>query len=364
VTIQQTTPQPARHPDPTAKATKLAHLIFERPDLDRAAGFLRDFGFAIVEHTGDRILARAADSSPYCYRVHRAQRSRFVGLAFLVGGRAELDRLSRLPGASPISEVTLPGGGEQVVLTDPSGFTVEAVWNQDTPAPLPPAREPMTLNFGGQRPRVNAGQRPPSDPPQILRLGHVVLDFAAYQETVGWYTQHFGLIPTDVQLLPDGSPLVAFMRLDLGDTPADHHSVAMAQGLWPGYNHSAYEVTDADAVGMGQRVLHDKRYRHAWGIGRHILGSQIFDYWQDPWGSPHEHYCDGDVFTADVPTGYHPADLKGFAQWGPEVPLSMVKPELNLHTARQALHHLRHTPDVSLSKLKSMASLMAGTRRR
>ena len=28
------TPQPARHPAPTVKAQRLAHLIFERPDLD------------------------------------------------------------------------------------------------------------------------------------------------------------------------------------------------------------------------------------------------------------------------------------------------------------------------------------------
>lgn len=104
------------------------------------------------------------------------------------------------------------------------------------------------------------------EPPRVLELGRFVLDFADYQKTVGWYTEHFGLIPSDVQLLPDGSPLVAFLRLDLGDTPADHHSIAAAQGLWPEYNHSAYEVTDADAVGVevGGLVLRDQGYRHAW----------------------------------------------------------------------------------------------------
>ena len=51
------------------------------------------------------------------------------------------------------------------------------------------------------------------------------------------------------------------------------------------YGHSSFEVVDADAVGMGQRVLLKRGWRHAWGIGRHILGSQIFDYWEDPWGA-------------------------------------------------------------------------------
>lgn len=360
--MELATAQPARHPNPTAKATKLAHLIFTRPDLAKAETYLRDFGFTIVVRTDELLMARAADDSPYCYRVHKGRDASFVGLGFLVGSREELDALSTVPGASAIRPVERLGGGEEVVLTDPSGFTVEAVWNQATVDPLPAPREPMTLNFGGQRPRVNEGQRPTAEPPQVLKLGHVVLDFADYQRTVGWYTKHFGLIPSDVQLFEDGTPLVAFLRLDLGDTPADHHTLAVAQGLWPSYNHSAYEVTDADAVGMGQAVLKEKGYKHHWGIGRHLLGSQIFDYWGDPWGASHEHYSDGDVFTADVPTGYHPARFDLFYQWGPEFPVSMARPKLSLGNLRQFVHHLRHTPDVSLGKLKSMAGLMSQSR--
>lgn len=359
--MQQTTPQPARHPNPTAKAVKLAHLVFTRPDLDKCETYLRDFGMTIVEKTEDLLLARSADSSPYCYRVHRAPSAGFVGLAFLVDSRAELEALAKLPGASPIATAEFAGGGEQTVLKDPSGFTVEVIWGQQKVEPLT-FRTPMTMNWGGEHPRVNGTQRPPHDPPQALRLGHVVLDFAEYQTTAAWYTEHFGLIPSDVQLLPDGSPLVAFLRLDLGDAPADHHTVAMAQGLWPAYNHSAYEVTDADAVGVGMRVLRERGYRHAWGIGRHILGSQIFDYWDDPWGDTHEHYCDGDVFTANVPTGYHSARMDGLFQWGPELPVSFVKPKLSPHTARLAIHHLRNTPDVTFGKIRSMARVMARTR--
>jgi catechol 2,3-dioxygenase-like lactoylglutathione lyase family enzyme len=357
--MQMTTAQPARHPNPTAKATKLAHLIFNRPDLAAAETYLRDFGFTIVERTPDVLLARAADQSPYCYRVHLAPEAGFVGFGLLVGSRAELEALAGVPGATVIQQAAYLGGGEQVTLIDPSGFTVEVLCGQDEVEPLP-TRAPMTMNNGGQHPRVNSAQRPPLEAPQIMRLGHVVLDFADYQRTVAWYSENFGLIPSDVQVLPDGTPLVAFMRLDLGDAPADHHTIAMAQGLWPAYNHSAYEVVDADAVGIGMSVLHERGYRHAWGMGRHILGSQIFDYSDDPWGDTHEHYCDGDVFTADVPTGIHPASLDGLYQWGPEIPVSFVKPKLNRHTARKALFHLRHTPDVTVRKITAMARLMSG----
>jgi catechol 2,3-dioxygenase-like lactoylglutathione lyase family enzyme len=119
--MRQPTPQPARHPNLTAQATKLAHLIFTRPDLDRAETFLRDFGLTVVERTQRRLPAGVADHSPYRYRVHRA----------------------------PEEKVTPPGGGEQVELAGPSGCTVEAMWNQAKAEPLPD-REPRTLNVGGQ----------------------------------------------------------------------------------------------------------------------------------------------------------------------------------------------------------------------
>jgi len=52
------------------------------------------------------------------------------------------------------------------------------------------------------------------------------------------------------------------------------------------------------------------------GVGRHLLGSQIFDYWRDPWGQKHEHYADGDLFDAAQPPGYHVLDRAGLIDRG------------------------------------------------
>ena len=76
--------------------------------------------------------------------------------------------------------------------------------------------------------------------------------------------------------------------------------------------------------------MRDRGWKHAWGMGRHLLGSQIFDYWEDPWGDKHEHYCDGDLFTADQPTGVHPASKAGMAQWGQDVAGLRARPGLVL----------------------------------
>ena len=350
------TAQPARYASPTAKATRLTHLIFERPNLASAEAFLTDFGLQVVSRDACTLLLRGSGSAPYCYRVQLGERARFIGLGFAVGSRAELEKLAALPGASAIEAITLPGGGEGLRLRDPSGFAVEILHGQQT-VPDVRRRAPMAMNLGELQPRINATQRSSVEPPQVLRLGHVVLEVADYQATCGWYTQHLGLIPSDVQVLPDGSPAVAFLRLDLGDTPADHHTLALAQGFMPLYSHSAYEVIDPDAVGMGQRVLRERGYKHAWGIGRHILGSQIFDYWKDPFGDKHEHYCDGDVFTADVPTGVHPVSREAMSQWGQPMPASFTKPSFTPAKIVALIGNLRRSPDLSIKKLMTLARL-------
>lgn len=354
--MKLTTSQPARHPNPTTKAVALIYLVFDRPDLDLAERFFSDFGLRIASRSEDLLFLRGTGPAPFCYVIRKASAPGFVGLGLEVGTRSDLEALSRLPGASAVTAVTWPGGGSRVQLSDPSGFVVHAVHGRSQVAALP-HRPALPLNNTDHVVRINDTQRPPLAPPDVIRLGHVVLELADYQATCAWYTQHFGFIPSDVQVLPDGSPAVAFMRLDLGDQPADHHSLALAQGFAAMYSHSAYEVVDADGLGMGQRLLKEKGWKHAWGIGRHILGSQVFDYWYDPWGDKHEHYCDGDVFTADIPTGFHPTSREAMAQWGPTMPRSFTKPKLGLANIALLIRNLRRSPDLSLEKLRTLARI-------
>ena len=62
-----------------------------------------------------------------------------------------------------------------------------------------------------------------------------------------------------------------------------------------GLNHVSFEVQDMDDVFMGHQHMRDiGKYEHMWGIGRHLLGSQVYDYWADPWRRVHEHWADSD----------------------------------------------------------------------
>ncbi len=238
-----------------------------------------DFGFRLALRQPDLLFMRGVGAAPYCYVVQHGPQARFVGLGLSVASLDDLNKLAACPDASPVEDVDWPGGGKRVRMIDPAGFRVDAIWGQSSVEPLP-HRAAIKLNEPDNFVRIDSTQRPPQSPPEIIKLGHVLLEAANFEEVCAFYTGRFGFIPSDVAVLPDGEPAATFFRLDLGDTPADHHTLALTINFTAGYGHSAYEVVDADAVGMGQRVLQKKGWRHAWGIGRHILGSQIFDYWE------------------------------------------------------------------------------------
>jgi catechol 2,3-dioxygenase-like lactoylglutathione lyase family enzyme len=325
-----------RSPAPIVKADALLYAHFERPELARARDYLVDFGLSVVAESGDALYLRGAGSNPYIYRVSRGATARFVGFGLSVPSAEDLKRLANASGR-PVEATDGPGGGSVVRLVDPQGVAVCAHHGFAAAEPQP-VRDPIPHNAPSRTVRVNDTQRPALAPPQVTKLGHLVLETPDFDRSARWYMDILGFIPSDVMCLPDGTPIGAFMRLDRGDEPSDHHTLFVATGLESKVDHVAFEVVDLDAVEMGQQILMAKRYRHAWGVGRHLLGSQIFDYWRDPWGQKHEHYADGDLFDAAQPAGYHVLDRAGLYQWGPDLPDDFVDAKL---TPRRLLNVLK-----------------------
>lgn len=83
-------------------------------------------------------------------------------------------------------------------------------------------------------------------------------------------------------------------------------------------HHTSFEVEDFDTQVMGHQWLAEHGHYALWGVGRHILGSQIFDYWRDPSGFTIEHYADGDL--VNINTRTERSEAGKFAIWGPEIP--------------------------------------------
>jgi hypothetical protein len=162
------------------------------------------------------------------------------------------------------------------------------------------------------------------------------------------------MIVSDFQPLgegPSATPIVSFLRCDRGSTPADHHTLAVALGPRPGLAHVAFEVRDVDEIGRGGRWLRERGHRHAWGIGRHLLGSQLFDYWRAPDGTVVEHYADGDVFDASAPTGRLPFTGSNLAQWGPEPPPDFALPPFSLAALAEAARGIAASDEISVALL-------------
>lgn len=308
---------PGRARNPVIKVADLAWLEFDKPDLRRAADFARAFGFHTTSTDSGELHLRGTDAGGPCVIIRRGPRTRFRGLAF----RADPADLNRLAAHTGAAVVALPEslGGQAVHLTDPSGTPVSVVADLHE-RPALPSQPPHLFNFGHTAPRTNATQRPARVPAGIQRLGHVVLASTTYLTTLDFYLEHFGLIVSDFLHFPgqrDRGPTMSFIRCDRGTTPTDHHTLALALGPANRYVHSAYQVSDLDALAAGGEYLREQGYLRSWGIGRHIQGSQLFDYWRDPDGFLVEHFTDGDMFDDSVAPGWAPLTASGLAQWGP-----------------------------------------------
>ncbi len=307
-----------RSRNPVIKVVDLAWLEFEKPDLARAEVFAGAFGFHTSQRGSDEVHLRGTRAGGPCVIVRRGQRSRFAGVAFRAADEADVLRLAD---KSNVSARPLPEsiGGLSVDLVDPSGVPVRVVAGVRE-LPELPGQQPHVFNFGASAPRTNSVQRPPRAPARVERLGHLVLQSTKYVAALNWYLDNLGMIVSDFLYFPgqrERGPTMSFIRCDRGSMPADHHTLAMALGPVDRYVHSAYQVSDLDALAAGGEYLRERGYRRSWGIGRHIQGSQIFDYWRDPDGFLVEHFTDGDLFDNTVPPGWAPFTASGLAQWGP-----------------------------------------------
>ena len=296
----------------------IAFVGFRAPDLSKMRAFMEDFGAIVAYEDEHRLFMRGAAETPFLHVTERGEAG-FAMIGLRSETMADLKTLAAEEGVK-IEALDAPGGGSYIDLRDPDGNIVRVVAGQ---RPVEPVAfdDPYLWNFARSKPRLREVKRIEQGPPKIVRLGHAVLSVSDFRVSEAWYKQRFGFITSDEVEVAPGIALGAFMRCDRGSTPTDHHTLFLAQfPSGPGFNHAAFEVRDIEDVLSGHSLLKDKNYTSVWGIGRHYLGSQVFDYWRDPWGHTLEHWTDGDMFTADdAPRMATVADLVG-AQWGPPAP--------------------------------------------
>lgn len=297
----------------------IAHVRFSAPDLGEMARFLTAFGLSSRIEPDGRLYAHTADGSPFVHVTEPGEPA-FLGLGLRATCEADLERLAASEGVE-IRPIDGPGGGRMAILQDPDGFRIEVVAGQSRVAAHATAPEP-DHNTAMARRRFGAFVRTGNGPSTAIRLGHAVLEVRDFRASEAWYKSRFGLLTSDEIEAGPGAAIGAFLRCDRGATPTDHHTLFLLQApSAPRFNHAAFEVAHLDDLMRGRDHLLADGRTPAWGVGRHFLGSQIFDYWKDPWGHELEHWTDGDLLTADVPPAISSFETLLGVQWGDRHPM-------------------------------------------
>lgn len=307
---------------PTIKVHELAYIRVRLPDLDRAEKFLLDFGLLTVSRSADALYMRGTGSDHHIHITERGD-DKFLALAFSVASEAELRAATTIPGASTVEDIKEAGGGQRVWLSDPDGNRIEIVWGIAKVEPLPVPRHALNDAQQGLR-RAGALMRHQRGPSKALRIAHGVFMSTAPGPMVQWYREHLGLLCSDEVVMPDGAVGLSFNRLDRGDEYVDHHVLLVQLGPKRGLNHVSFEIQDVDDLMLGHEHLRLHGYQHVWGVGRHVYGAQIFDYWMDPWGFMYEHWTDTDRVNASF-VGLRDASVESAnGPWGMDVPESFL----------------------------------------
>ena len=293
------------------KILRITHVHYRHPDLEKADAFLLDFGLEPVERLNDRIYYRGFGPDPYCYlaEISKSGQREFGGGAWLVESYGDLERASKLPGASVVTAAEGPGGGSAVTLQDPNGQAVKLIHGQeevvasDRPSKIQ-TNTPLEKNREGSFHRFQPGTS------KVYKVGHYgfVVPATKFHQTREWYLSNFNFAITDSVYNPrNGDDELSFLHVDRGEDFMDHHVRqsflhATISCIDAGYNkhishlqgvfftsafdsksahihHSSFEVHDMDSQLLGHDWLKSQGWTNCWGVGRHILGSQIFDYW-------------------------------------------------------------------------------------
>lgn len=168
-----------------------------------------------------------------------------------------------------------------------------------------------------QNREVNQTQRFEKRPAPVHKLGHFGLVVTNFKKCYEFFSTYFNFFPSELIHNEAGEDITVFFRLNRGDQKVDHHCFFFFEGpKAPHVHHSSFETYDYNTQVLGHDWLRQKGYENCWGVGRHVMGSQIFDYWFDPSKFVMEHYVDGDLLDQSYPTQRSKSSPDSLHVWG------------------------------------------------
>lgn len=290
----------------------LDHIGLIVPDLIEAKNFYDHFGLD-VQQVNDGLEIRAFGSDHVYLRLTAGPAKRLDYISF---GIFE-DDLEPFKVRLNKSGVELlknrPSHSQNIWFRDPLGVAVEL---RVAPKVMPDDKVIYKTSScpAGARGAVMRGETPTIHP---SRLAHALFFTPDIQKSVKFYCDVLGL------RISDFPGPVAFLH---GAHGSDHHLMAFAQSdTGVGYHHSAWDVESLEEVGLGASQMAAAGYKRGWGLGRHVLGSNYFNYIRDPWGSYAEYSFDIDYIPVQQgwPAAY-PKPENSLYLWGPDFPEDFI----------------------------------------
>ena len=150
------------------------------------------------------------------------------------------------------------------------------------------------------------------------RLSHMALFTTDLTRTIAFYAKALGL-----RLADRSGDIIAFTY---GRHGSDHHMLAFATGPAGGLHHSSWDMPSVEALGLANTQLRAAGYNKHWGPGRHVLGSNYFNYTRDKWGQWWENSAHIDFIEKDANWQVaNFADEDALYLWGPDLPVEMLE---------------------------------------
>lgn len=279
--------------------------------LDAARGFYGEFG---LTETGSGVFA-TADGGDQLRLVETPYRR----LVEFVCAADDADDIARIQASAAAHDlpVTVHDDGSITVVEPIVGIQATVRVRPrivETPRTTPEMNQPgHAVRLHDRAPAIfDAGPATPR------RLGHVLYTTPDWEGSMRFLTDVLGFHVSDTS-----GGMIAFLRCG-----SDHHNVGLISAPVPFLHHTSWMVNDVDEIGKGaHNLLAVDPNRHAWGLGRHFLGSNLFWYFRDPSGNFAEYFCDLDQIPD--PAEWEARDWdpsKALYAWGPPPTPDFVSP--------------------------------------
>ncbi|MDQ3060019.1 MAG: VOC family protein [Pseudomonadota bacterium] len=295
--------------DAKAGVHSIDHFALAVPDLQEQARFLEALGLR-VERQSERLLLRTGDSDHIWAIILPGERKKLAYVAMACYD-SDLEQIrTQVEQAGGSFEAAHPAGDAQGFwFRDPDGILFQVKAGAKT-QPDAKSRMPelsIASNVRGAPARSAARTVHPT------RLSHMALFSSNVTQSLAFHTQALG-----VKLADRSGEIIAFTY---GRHGSDHHLLAFLASGGPGLHHASWDVPSVEDCGLGNTQLRAAGYARHWGPGRHVLGSNYFNYAKDSFGqwwelSAHIDYIekDADWVVANF------SDEDSLYLWGPDLP--------------------------------------------